>query len=90
MSKPWKQLGCCKACYFAKGRKCQCSCGGRYHGMGLIKNPSSEDEFKVLVNMKPLNEVVAEKLCRTLEEALSKHPEWEKHLETVEDEQESR
>jgi len=33
----WKELGCVKACWFAKGEKCVCRCGGVHHGKGSGK-----------------------------------------------------
>ena len=28
---------CCRACFYAKGKKCNCSCNGKYHGKGLTR-----------------------------------------------------
>ena len=28
-------IRCCRRCYFARGGKCSCSCGGLYPGKGL-------------------------------------------------------
>lgn len=41
---------CCKACWYAKGEKCVCRCGGEHHGKG---NPCiSEDERKLKLKYK--------------------------------------
>lgn len=39
-AEPWAGI-CCKACYYAKGEKCVCKCGGMHHGKG---NPNYEIE----------------------------------------------
>lgn len=31
--KPWEGI-CCEACWNAKGKRCRCSCGGAFHGIG--------------------------------------------------------
>jgi len=79
-AKPWIVSGCCKRCWFAKGKKCRCRCGGRNHQKGRMNQPQSEEEFKHLVEMVPLNNDVAEKVCEIIEKALHEHPEWEKLL----------
>ena len=48
----WKGV-CCKACWYAKGKKCVCRCGGEHHGKG---NPSREtDERKTCKHAKVFN-----------------------------------
>lgn len=77
----WKTAGCCKACWFAKGVKCRCKCGGRNHQKGLVKIPETEDEFKKLAQIKPKNEDISEQLCAVLEKAIEQHPTWKQFLE---------
>lgn len=33
-----RDIKCGKKCYYAKGSKCTCICGGKNHGQGLIKS----------------------------------------------------
>jgi hypothetical protein len=35
--KPWKGV-CCRACWFAKEKRCRCSCKGKNHGSGVSKH----------------------------------------------------
>ncbi|MCJ7635215.1 hypothetical protein MUP77_22850 [Candidatus Bathyarchaeota archaeon] len=78
-STPWKGT-CSKRCYFAKRKKCRCKCHGQHHQRGLAKEPGSEDEFKRLVDVVPLNDKINEMVLQTVEKALKKHPEWAKHV----------
>lgn len=34
---PWKGI-CCEQCWNAKGKRCTCSCGGAFHGIGHARN----------------------------------------------------
>lgn len=36
---------CCEACWFAKGEKCQCHCGGEHHGKGHESNPEMYEQI---------------------------------------------
>jgi len=38
---------CCRSCYYATGKKCSCSCNGKYHGKGLITQTTIK--FKKLI-----------------------------------------
>jgi len=78
-STPWKGT-CSKRCYFAKRKKCSCKCHGQHHQKGLAKIPESEDEFKRLVDVVPLNDEVSEMIYQTVEKALKQHPEWAKYV----------
>ena len=42
---------CCSSCYNALKDRCECRCGGAYHGMGTGKNPTPEDKAKVKVKL---------------------------------------
>jgi hypothetical protein len=77
---PYKDI-CCKRCWFAKRDKCRCKCGGKNHQKGLLKTPETEEEFKKLADVKSKKPDVTEKICRLLEDALAKHPEWAKSIE---------
>jgi len=52
-SEPWKGI-CCKTCWYAKGKRCKCRCGGKYHGMG---NPNYKHE-----RARRLDESIGEKI----------------------------
>jgi hypothetical protein len=72
----WKMAGCCRACWFAKGKRCKCRCNGRHHGSGLIKKPTTLEEFKQLSNVFPKSKENSEKVYRLVQEALKEHPDW--------------
>lgn len=38
VSKPWKEAGCCKACWEALEKRCKCRCNGRFHGAGRVRD----------------------------------------------------
>jgi len=83
VSTPWKKI-CCKACWTAKGSVCLCRCEGKHHGKGVIKEPNNLEDFLSLDGMKPASLEMAERICRAMEEAIEKHPEWAKYLERIE------
>lgn len=37
IKKPWEGI-CSKSCWFAKGERCTCKCGGKHHGEGVKPN----------------------------------------------------
>lgn len=47
ISDPWNGI-CCEACWNASGERCQCRCGGTYHGAG---NPNKQENK---ISRKPL------------------------------------
>lgn len=56
---PYEDI-CCESCWYAKGEKCQCRCGGAHHGKGIQKDqeesplkkyyPSAQKYMKYLKN----------------------------------------
>lgn len=42
--KPWLSLGCCKRCYFAKGKRCTCKCKGAFHGLGKLNETKMQED----------------------------------------------
>lgn len=57
---PYKGV-CCKACYFAKGDKCTCRCGGQHHGKGIIKdeNVKRQRALAYIETFRPVNVIPA-------------------------------
>lgn len=53
-----KELGCCEACFMAKGKQCSCRCGGRYHGLGRKAfSGSPRDDLVTKGGQKYLTEI---------------------------------
>jgi hypothetical protein len=47
-AKPWKGI-CCKACWFARGKRCTCRCHKAFHGFSHSNHPETLIKYRVTV-----------------------------------------